>query len=413
MSVWSEVRLADRCEIFSGYAFKSSGFTDDENDVALVKGENIGQGEILWDISKRWPREHADDLARYRLETGDVVLAMDRPWVPAGLKVARIGANDPEAYLVQRVARLRARPGLDQNYLYGLVTSRPFVEYVKTIARGVGVPHISAKQIGDCVIRLPSLSVQERIAEILTAYDDLIQNNRRRMALLEDAARQIYREWFVRLRFPGYEHTRIVDGVPEGWRKVGMSTACESLEDGDWIESKDQGGDDFRLLQVSNVGVNEFVETGNLRFVSEETFRRLNCREVLPGQILISRMPKPIGRAWLVTEMPWRLITAVDVAVAVAEPSIADAYFLTYFLNSPETLERCERRSVGATRPRIARRELASLQLQLPPMQLQREFRARVEPLGSQRSNLSKQNDRLRAARDRLLPRLMSGETPV
>jgi len=101
---WPEVVLGSRCEVFSGYPFKSAQFTEDPDDVALVKGENVGQGEILWEISKRWPREDAEDLIRYRLEPDDVVLAMDRPWVPAGLKFARIRASDPEALLVQRVA---------------------------------------------------------------------------------------------------------------------------------------------------------------------------------------------------------------------------------------------------------------------------------------------------------------------
>jgi type I restriction enzyme S subunit len=252
------------------------------------------------------------------------------------------------------------------------------------------------------------LESQHRIADILSAYDDLIENNRQRMVLLEDAARELYREWFVRLRFPGHEHTLVVNGVLEGWEQLELANACESLEDGDWVESKDQGGEDFRLLQISNIGVNEFVETGNFRYVTEETFRRLNCREILPGQILISRMPKPIGRAWLVSQMPWRLITAVDAAIVAPNPEIADPYFLTYFLNSRENLDRCERRAGGATRPRIARRDLGSLPLLRPPLSLQRMFREVAEPIHSQRANLYRQNERLSASRDLLLPRLMS-----
>lgn len=81
------------------------------------------------------------------------------------------------------------------------------------------------------------LPKQERIASVLSAYDDLIENNRRRMVLLEEAARQIYREWFVRLRFPGHEHTRIVNGVPERWLSSTLSQ-CAALEDGDWIEQR-------------------------------------------------------------------------------------------------------------------------------------------------------------------------------
>jgi type I restriction enzyme S subunit len=215
---WKVASLGQHCEVFSGYPFKSDGFTDDTNDIPLVKGENVGQGEILWEISKRWPCQDADELARYKLIAGDVVLAMDRPWVPAGLKFAKIAVSAPEALLVQRVARLRSRDGIDQSFLAQLIASPSFVAYVQSVGRGVGVPHISGKQIGDFEFLLPPMPTQQKIGSILSAYDDLIENNRRRMALLEESARLLYREWFVRLRFPGYEHTPIVDGVPQGWR---------------------------------------------------------------------------------------------------------------------------------------------------------------------------------------------------
>jgi type I restriction enzyme S subunit len=111
----------------------------------------------------------------------------------------------------------------------------------------------------------------------------------------------LFAEWFVQLRYPGHEHVDAVDGVPVGWRRATLEGACEKFIDGDWLESKDQGGEDFRILQISNIGENSFVETGNHRFITDDTFRRLHCTEVVPGDILISRMPEPIGRAWFVT----------------------------------------------------------------------------------------------------------------
>jgi type I restriction enzyme S subunit len=284
---------------------------------------------------------------------------------------------------------------------------------VQQFTQGAAQDNLSQEKLLSINFLVPNVVEQTRIANILSAYDELIGNNRRRMQLLEDAARELYREWFVRLRFPGYEHTRIINGVPEGWERKFLADACASLEDGDWIESKDQGGEDYRLLQISNIGVNEFVETGNFRFITDETFRRLNCHEILPGQILVSRMPKPIGRAWLVSEMPWRMITAVDVAIIATNDDIADPYFLTYLLNSPASLEHCERRAVGATRPRIARRELAGIPILLPPRVLQQLFREITEPLNQQRAILYRENEKLRTARDLLLPRLMSGEIAV
>ena len=95
--------------------------------------------KILWGISKRWPQDEAQEFLRYRVEVDDVVVAMDRPWVPAGLKFARIRSSDPDALLVQRVARLRATDVLDRRFLYYVIASPEFVDYVKNVGRGVAV----------------------------------------------------------------------------------------------------------------------------------------------------------------------------------------------------------------------------------------------------------------------------------
>lgn len=347
-----------------------------------------------------------------KLVPANTVLAVVR-----GMSLAkdfRVSITRREMAFNQDVKALVCEPDVDAEFLfYALLARRDHIRELASEASH-GTKRLETDVLSGLEIGVPrAVHVQRRLATILSAYDDLIENNRRRMALLEEAARQLYREWFVRLRFPGHEHNRITNGMPEGWERRVFADACASLEDGDWIESKDQGGDDFRLLQISNIGVNEFVETGNFRYITEQTFKRLNCRELLSGHILISRMPTPIGRAWLVTEMPWRMITAVDGAIAVANDQVADPYFLTYYLNSPASLEHCERRAVGATRARIARRELAMLPLLLPSRRLQGHFREFAEPLTQQRAVLYRQNEKLRAARDLLLPRLMSGEIVV
>ncbi len=325
-----------------------------------------------------------------------------------GSTTGRMNWADRPYSLGRGVCAIRGETELDTTYIrYCLDYQLPAL---LKLAGGATFPNLQRETIRDFEIPFPSH--RKEIASRLGTYDNLIENNRRRMVLLEEAARQLYCEWFVRLRFPGHEHTSVVDGVPTGWQRLTLGAACSSLEDGDWVETKDQGGEDYRLLQISNIGVNSFVETGNCRFVTEETFRRLGCREVTPGQILIARMPTPIGRAWLVTEMAWKMVTAVDVAILTPRPG-ADEFFLVYHLNSPLNLEQCERRSVGATRPRIARRELAGLPVLLPAQELQGLFREVVAPLTLMRSNLYRQNDKLRAARDLLLPRLMSGEIAV
>jgi type I restriction enzyme, S subunit len=232
MSYWRTCRLSEIAEITPGYAFKSESFTNSPDDVPLVKGENVHQGYVDWAAAKRWPAHDAPSLSKYKLLVGDIVLAMDRPWVTAGLKWAYIKKDDPAALLVQRVARLQAKPFFDQTFLRCIISSPYFAGYIEPIVTGVNVPHISAKQIGDCQISVPPLETQRKIAGILSAYDDLIENNRRQIAILERMAEELYREWFVRMRFPGYQNTKFVRGVPEGWEVRSLGSIYDTTSGG-------------------------------------------------------------------------------------------------------------------------------------------------------------------------------------
>jgi len=403
MKGWPEVALGSYCEIFSGHPFKSAQFSDDPDDVALVKGENVGQGEILWDISKRWPREDAEDLVRYRLEPDDVVLAMDRPWVPAGLKFAQIHASDPEALLVQRVARLRAVAGLDQKFLYYVVGSPGFLTYVKNVGRGVGVPHISGKQIGEHLFRLPPAQVQQRIADILSTYDNLIENNRRRMTLLEAAARQLYREWFVRLRFPGYEHTRVIKGVPEGWEARTLGDLCEEVRE---IVMPDESEPDTpyiglehmprRSISLSDWGTAEQVTSSKHRF-SE-------------GDIVFGKI-RPyfhkVGVAFV------NGVASSDAIVIRPVESTLHGFVLMTVSSDPFIAVTAQTMKEGAKMPRADWKQMQAYPTPVPPAGLLGNFESATQSIVSQLKTLTFANQRLRSARDLLLPRLMSGEIAV
>ena len=219
------VEIGEFVEAVSGPAFESARFTDDPSDVPLIKGENIAQGHIAWEKSRYWPAEEAEEYERFGLDAGDIVLAMDRPWVTAGLKWACMKPHDPSCLLVQRVARLRAKPGLRQDFLAYVIGSSAFSDYVRNIMGGTNVPHISGAQIKAYKFRLLGESEQSAIASTLSAYDDLIENNRRRIALLEKAALLLYREWFVHFRFPGHEYAKFTDGIPDGWKTMPASEA--------------------------------------------------------------------------------------------------------------------------------------------------------------------------------------------
>jgi type I restriction enzyme S subunit len=415
MNDWTEVTLGSRCEIFSGYPFKSAQFSNDPDDVVLIKGENVGQGEILWGISKRWPREQAEDFARFRLQSGDVVLAMDRPWVPAGLKYARVSEADPEALLVQRVARLRATSDLDQRFLQYVIGAPGFVAYIKNVGRGVGVPHISGKQIADYRFRLPPKRAQERIAAVLSAYDDLIENSRRRMTLLEEATRQLYREWFVRLRFPGHEHTRVTNGLPEGWERRRVRELAQIHRGKSYRSSElvDTGGRPFANLKcIERFG--GFRVSGIKRFVGD-------CKQhqvARPGDILIAvtdltrdamvvsraaRLPKVVGE---------EAVFSMDLVKLNPNADI-EREWLYLLLRHSTFADEVREEASGTTVLHLKPKHIEEWSATVPANMLRQQFSSITQAILEQIDALELSNARLRTARDLLLPRLMSGKIAV
>ena len=391
-----------------GSQLKQAEYASD--GVPVIMPTDIDNGEVNVRTVARVPETTVERLSRHKIRVGGIVLP-------------RRGAITKRAFI---------RPGQDgwlcgtgcikievtghriwPRYLYHYLGLKESVEWLERNAVGSTMLNLSAEIVSRLPMVCPSIPIQRRIADVLSAYDDLIENNLRRIALLEQAARELYQEWFVRLRFPGHENTRIVGGLPERWERRTIEDVCLSFDDGDWIETKDQGGEDFRLLQISNIGNNEFVETGNYRWITSETFRGLRCNEVLPGDLLISRMPKPIGRAWLVYAQPWRMITAVDVTIARPDQTAVDPLYYLYHLNSQAHIARCELRATGATRPRISRKAMGALPILLPPMALQLTFGQIASATNEQRNTLTGQNRAIVQARDLLLPRVMSGEIGV
>jgi len=191
--------IGGACEITTGFPFKSSGYCDKSESVKLLRGDNIAQGCLRWDGVKRWNTDELERSveARYSLRSGDVVIAMDRPWIEAGLKFAAIQDSDLPCLLVQRVARLRAGGKVDQGFLKYVVSDYAFTSHVLAVQTGTAVPHISSKQIAEYMFAAPPLGEQKAIAHILGTLDDKIELNRKTNETLEAMAKTLFKSWFV------------------------------------------------------------------------------------------------------------------------------------------------------------------------------------------------------------------------
>jgi len=176
--------------ILSGFAFPSIGFNDDVSCPKLLRGVNVGVGQLRWDDTVYWRRSIGDGLDNYEIDAGDIVLGMDRPIIGNGVRVAKVKPTDLPCLLLQRVALLKTGPGLNPDFLLSFLISNFFVSHFSPETTGVSVPHISPEQIKDFIISVPPLIEQSAIVAFLDCeiakIDILVVEAEKGIALLEE-----------------------------------------------------------------------------------------------------------------------------------------------------------------------------------------------------------------------------------
>lgn len=414
---WKKARLGDHVDIQTGFPFKSKEYTEDPSGTRLLRGDNIVQGKLRWDGVKRWSDD--DPYEKYWLSEGDVVLAMDRPWIEAGLKYARITRRDLPCLLVQRVARLRGINGLSTRYLHYIIGHRPFTDYVKGIWTGVAVPHISESQIRAFSFLLPPCDAQERITRILGTYDDLIENNTQRIKILEQMAQMLHREWFVSFRFPGHEKARIVESelgqIPESWLATTLG-AHLNLESG----KRPKGGIREETDGVPSIGAENINGIGRHDFKNEKLVPRAFFEEMEKGvvqdrDVALYKDGAYIGKSSYFRDgFPHRECCVNEhVFLLRGHGDRLKQNFLYLWLQQPDTVQAIRATNANAAQPGINQQSVRGLGVVLSDGETAARFDRMVEPMLAEIVNLAKQNVNLQRTRDLLLPKLVSGEISV
>jgi type I restriction enzyme S subunit len=278
------------------------------------------------------------------------------------------------------------------------------------LAGGTTFPNLTRDAIKDFSISYPQRAeVRHRIADVLAAYDDLIENNRRRMALLEDAARQLYEEWFVRLRFPGREYVQVVDGVPAGWTHASITDLCDSVDYG-YTASAERESVGPKFLRITDI-VPDVVDWDAVPYcrMDEDKLARF---QVLEGDVVVARTGATVGYAKRLHKRHPTTVFASYLVRFRPGPQL-QSLILGIYMESDHFKAYVKSRVGGAAQPNANARVLGAAQLLVPPVPLQRAFCEIVESMADEGEVLQVQNSRLRAARDLLLPRLMSGELAV
>jgi type I restriction enzyme S subunit len=406
---WDTVRLGEHCtKIGSGATPRGGESVYLEEGVAFIRSQNVYNGQFTIEGLAYLGDEHAEQLQGVTVEKGDILLNI------TGDSVARsclVPADILPARVNQHVAIIRPNPDDFDLRFVGYYLISPFMQETMLSLAGSGGTRkaLTKEMIEHFEVPRPPRPVQERIADILSSYDDLIENNRRRMALLEEVARQLYREWFVRLRFPGHEHTRITNGVPEGWNRVPLSELCESIDYG-YTASAQQDEIGPKFLRITDIVPNVIDWTSVPYCPIEED--RLTKFRLVEGDIVIARTGATVGYAKRLHKRHPEAVFASYLVRLRLKPEVSNM-LVGVFIESDAYKGYVQSRIGGAAQPNANARVLAAAEILVPPRHLQCEFNGCIEPMFDQREVLQFQNQQLRAARDLLLPRLMSGEILV
>jgi len=295
----------------------------------------------------------------------------------------------------------------DRLFLYYYFTSREAVERILNYTSSSGVPHINLTVLRNFEVPVPPLQTQQAIAGVLSTYDDLIENNRRRIALLEEAARLLYREWFVHLRFPGHEHVRVVDGVPEGWERMSLPDVID-------VNPKTPIEKGREIWYVPMAALSETGMTADIGSFERRT-KHTNVK-FKRHDVLLARITPCLenGKTSFVYFLQDDEVACGSTEFIVLRGKRVSAYFTYCLARSYPFRENAIKSMIGSSgRQRVQVSCFDEYDVPLPPKHLLDMFDEIASENFEQIRVLMAQNDRLAQARDLLLPRLMNGEIAV
>ncbi len=385
-----------------GTQLKASEYTTEGTPVINVR--NVGFGDLRKDDLEYLPEGKAAKLWQHHLKTGDIVFGRKG----AVERHALIDADSNGWIQGSDCLRLRLNSKtVSEKYLSYYLRTAAHQSWMQALCSfGATMSSLNQDILRRLTFPAPPLATQQKIAAILSTYDDLIANNQRRITLLERMAEDIYREWFVRLRFPGHENVKIEKGVPQGWGFVALSEVASinatSLK-------KSSETDRIQYIDISAVTTNHIGDLSEIALADAPGRAR---RLVKHGDVIWSSV-RPANRAYcLIYEPPKNLVASTGFAVISPKPDIPFT-FINFAVTSDSFVDQMAMVAKGAAYPATSFDDFGKALVLQPSAELLARFHAQCEPMFKRRHQLRRTNAELAQQRDALLPRLISGKLSV
>ncbi|MGI0119671.1 restriction endonuclease subunit S [Zooshikella sp. RANM57] len=397
---WAERKINELGDIVTGKTPSTKVLEYFGGEYPFVTPSDIDYGHYYVRITEITVTEQAKNKHKNQFIPKDSVL-----FTCIGNTMGKCAIASQECISNQQINSVVANDEHDPKFLYYLL------HHNRNLVRGIGMgggaatPIINKTTFGNIKLKVPTdKAEQEAISSLLEKYDDLIENNKRRIELLEESARQLYREWFVRFRFPGHEHVKIIDGVPEGWSK-GCVSDLGKVVTGKTPSTKvkENFGGEIPFIKTPDMHASSII-TEPEEYLSE---RGANCQanKYLPKfSILVACIGARLG---VVSLNARRCQTNQQINAVIPKSEI---YTFYSYLTLKGFREKLLAIGGGATMPNVNKSKFSGMEVLLPSESLLESFHDVVDQTFFQMEKLIEMNSKLTQARDLLLPKLMSGE---
>jgi type I restriction enzyme S subunit len=411
-------KLGDVAKVISGFAFKSSSFQD--HGVPVLKIKNIRVGSVdLADVDYVDPSFFSLD-DKYHVKDGDLLISLTgshltQPNSVVG-RVALYSSKLRHCLLNQRAGKISVtKPDLcDQSYLFYALSDTETRRTIALMASGAASQaNISPRQVESVRILLPPVSTQRKISSVLSAYDDLIENNARRIQILQEMAQRIYREWFVHFRFPGREKVGMVDSelgpIPEGWdtRSVMDVPSFRFVKEN--VRPYEGKKTYFATADIEGTRI---INSGIPYTYSDKPSRAQ--KQPVSNSVWFARM-KDTYKVLVFSPVNSGLAKSCMLSSGFAGFQAEDEWlaYLYFTVNSPHFYQLKDMYCTGATQMSLTNEGLKRIQVTVPTRETAARYRDVVGPIINEILLLQEKNDNLRSTRSLLLPKLISGEVSV
>lgn len=406
---WEKVKLEDiSINIQTGpFGSQLHQYDYSETGTPVVMPKDLTDGIISEQSIARVSEDHVLRLNRHMIQKGDILYSRRGDVGRCAL------ATEHEAGWLCGTGCLRITIDetiADSKFVFYQLQQEKIVGWVEKHAVGATMLNLNTTILSNIPLRLPPLEIQRRIADVLSAYDDLIENNRKQIKLLEEAAQRLYKEWFVDLRFPGREHTRIVDGIPEGWEKRKLSDVFGYVR-GKSYSSKDLA-ETGPVLMVNLKNIRSFGgynRNAEKYYVGEfKGSQLLSAGDIVMGVTDMTQERRLVGHVAIIPRLHKSTIFSMDL-IKLESKSI-QKYFLYSALQYGGLSRQIALLANGVNVLHLKPDAMSSLEMIIPDNSLMEQYHQIFGDLYEQIETLSEQCDLATQARDRLLPKLMGGD---